>query len=123
MGLSELALRSARTRSVMLPRESGVAPASAGRPPNSKVPGALASGIEHQVCGIAQHGMLRGGGAVNEFVDTGAALYAALDDVDDGFVAEEVAAFGVRDDAGVEEKECVGDTSVDVERTGLVSVA
>ena len=67
--------------------------------------------------------MLRGGGAVDEFVDALAALDAALDDVDYGFVAEEVAAFGVGDVASVEEEDGVGGAGVDVESAGLVSVA
>ena len=38
---------------------------------------------------VAQHGALQGSCAVNKFVDAVAALHAALEDVDDGFVAEE----------------------------------
>ena len=45
---------------------------------------------------------------------------AAFDDVDDGFVTEEIAAFGVSDDASVEEKQSIGDAGIDVQRTGLV---
>ena len=63
------------------------------------------------------------GRAVHKFVNASAALHAALHNVDDGFVAEESAAFGVSDFAGVEEEHRVGFAGVDVKRAGLVRVA
>jgi len=66
--------------------------------------------------------VLGGSGAVDEFVHAFVAVHAALDDVDDGFIAEEIAAFGVSDVAGVEEEQGIGGTGVDVQCAGLVSV-
>src|SRR5207248_1471128 len=83
----------------------------------------LAHGIEHQVGGGAQNGALSRGGAVGKFVNASAALDAALENVDDSFVAEKRAAFGVSDFAGVEEEDGVGFTGVDVQRAGLVRMA
>ena len=79
-------------------------------------------GIEHQVSGRSQHGALQGSCAVNKFVDAVAALHA-LQDVDDGFVSEQIATFGVRDFAGIEKQQRVGFAGVDVQRTGLARMA
>ena len=60
--------------------------------------------------------------SVNKFVNAVAALHA-LQNVNDGFVAEQIAAFRVRDFAGVEEQQRVGFAGVDVQRAGLARVA
>src|SRR6266403_5172590 len=83
----------------------------------------LAHGIEHQVGGGTQHGVLRRSGTVNKLVNSSPAVDAAFDDMDDSLVSEKVAAFGVSDGAGVEKEHGVGGTSIDVERAGLVGVA
>src|SRR5262249_22569921 len=82
----------------------------------------LAHGVEHQIGGVAQDGVLGGSGAVDELVDAFVAVHAALDDMDDGFVAEEIATFGVADITSVEEEQGIGSTGIYVQRAGLMSV-
>ena len=67
--------------------------------------------------------MLRRSGTIDKFVDASPAMDAALDNVDDGFVAKKAAAFRVRDGASVEEKDGIGGRRVDVERAGLAGLS
>ncbi len=83
----------------------------------------FAHGIEEQIGGGAQHGALRGGGAVDEFVNAFHRALAGGDDLGDGFIAEEHAAFGVNDFATLEENNSVGIHGVDVQRAGLAGLA
>ena len=57
--------------------------------------------------------MLRRSGAVDKFVDALVSVDAVLQDVDDGFVAKQVATFGVGDFSCVEKEDSVGFAGVD----------
>ena len=83
----------------------------------------FAHGIEHEIGGGAQHGALRRWRRRIQICRRPSRRDAALDNVDDGFVAEERAAFGVSDFAGIEEKDRVGFAGIDGERAGLTRVA
>src|SRR5262249_54932350 len=82
----------------------------------------FAHGVEHEIGSGAKDSMLSRGRAVDEFVDAGIVPHAALKDVNDRFIAEKCAAFGVRDFSSVEEEQRVGIPGVDVERASLVRV-
>src|SRR5258708_3075472 len=49
----------------------------------------FAHGIEHEIRGIAQHGVLRRSAPIDKLVNAGPASVNRLDDVHDGFVAEQ----------------------------------
>src|SRR5205085_11614997 len=68
----------------------------------------FAHGIKHQIGCRAQHRALRRGGAVNKFVDAFVSVDAALQNKDDGFVAKQSAAFGMRNFSAFIEENRIG---------------
>src|SRR5258708_8225476 len=82
----------------------------------------LADGIEHKIGRRAQHGALRGGGPISEFVDAFVAVSEALQNMNHGFIAEQIAALRVRDCSGVVEQHTVGLASVYVQHASLLLV-